>query len=319
MAQSSAHLVDPELKPGLERMPAIQLTREAVVATRAGFAAMIAQAPVRDDLPVQRSELTLSGAVGAPPVRVLLYRPVGAGSRRPALLQIHGGGYIFGAPEMNDLSNRLLVAELGCVVCSVDYRLAPEYPYPAALEDCFVALRWLVAEAPSLGIDPRRIGVLGESAGGGLAAALTLLTRERNGPAIAFQHLVYPMIDDRTCVEPDPHPYTGEFVWTPEHNRFGWASYLGEAPGGLDVPVTAAAARATDLAGLPPAFISVGALDLFLEEDMEFGRRLTRAGVAVELHVYPGAYHGFNVAAEARTSLAALRDGREALRRAMLD
>jgi triacylglycerol lipase len=211
----------------------------------------------------------------------------------------------------------LLVAELGCVVCSVDYRLAPEHPYPAPVEDCYSALGWLHEQADALSIDRSRVVIKGESAGGGLAAALALLARDRGGPAIAFQHLTYPMIDDRTCVDPDPHPYVGEFVWTPERNHFGWTALLGRPPGGKDIPAYAAAARATDLSGLPPTFISVGALDLFLEENLEYGRRLTRAGVAVEMHVYPGAFHGFGAAAEARTALAAARDSREALRRAM--
>ncbi len=319
VVRATAHLVDPQLKPGLELLPAIRLTPETIAETRARFATLYAEVPPRDDLPVRRDELRAGAPGHATDVRVLLYRPVGAAGLRPAVLQIHGGGYVVGAPEVNDLSNRLLVAELGCVVCSVDYRLAPEHPYPAALEDCFTVLHWLTREASSLGVDPARIGVMGESAGGGLAAALALLARDRGLAAIAFQHLIYPMIDDRTCVDPDPHPYTGEFVWTPEDNRIGWEAYLGRPAGGEGVPACAAAARATDLSGLPPAFISVGALDLFLEENLEFARRLTRAGVAVELHVYPGAYHGFNIAAEARTSLAALRDSREALRRAMFD
>jgi triacylglycerol lipase len=155
--------------------------------------------------------------------------------------------------------------------------------------------------AAELGIDPARIAIAGESAGGGHAAALALHARDKvrqngSGPAICFQLLDAPMLDDRTGSSADPHPYTGHFVWTPERNRFGWHSLLGVEPGGPDVPAAAVPARATDLSGLPPTFISVGALDLFLEEDMEFIRRLTRAGVPAELHVIPGAYHGFGMA-----------------------
>jgi len=317
MVLATAHLVDPELKPALDLFPPIELTLDTVAATRAGFAEMMAAVPIRADLPVRREELKVPGLVGAPAVRVLLHRPTGVTGRRPALLHIHGGGYVFGAPEFNDLSNRMLAVELGCVICSVDYRLAPEHPHPAPLEDCFAALRWLHDQASSLEIDATRLGVMGESAGGGLAAALALLTRDRGGPTFAFQHLIYPMIDDRTCLDPVPHPYAGEFVWTPQNNRFGWTSLLAQAPGGPDVPAYAAAARATDLSGLPSAFISVGALDLFIEENLEYARRLMRAGVPVELHVYPGAYHGFDIAAEARTTQAASRDSRAALRRAM--
>jgi triacylglycerol lipase len=158
---------------------------------------------------------------------------------------------------------------------------------------------------------------MGESAGGGLAAALALLARDRGEYRLAFQHLIYPMIDDRTVVASDPHPYTGEYVWTAESNAFGWASLLGVPPGSDGVSPYAAAARAETLKGLPPTFISTGALDLFLEEDLEYARRLTREGVPVELHVYPGAYHAFNIAAGAGVAQAAQRDSLAALRRAL--
>jgi triacylglycerol lipase len=317
MASASLHLVDPELRPALDLLPPIELTRDTLAATRTALAQMVAAAPTRDDLPVRREELAVPGPAGAPAVRVLLYTPAGVTGARSALLYIHGGGYVLGAPEMDDLASRVLAADLGCIVCSVDYRLAPEHPHPAPVEDCYAALRWLHVQAATMGVDPARIGIMGESAGGGLAAALALLARDRGGPAIAFQHLIYPMLDDRTCVDNAPHPCAGEFVWTPAHNRFGWTSLLGEAPGGPGVSPHAAAARATNLGGLPPAFIAVGALDLFVEENLDYARRLMRAGVPVELHVYAGAYHGFRIAAQARTSLAALRDSREALRRAM--
>ncbi len=158
---------------------------------------------------------------------------------------------------------------------------------------------------------------MGESAGGGLAAALALLARDRREHVLSFEHLIYPMLDDRTCVIPHPHPYAGEFVWTPQSNAFGWASVLGVAPGSLHVSQYAAAARAEDLSGLPPTFISTGALDLFLEEDIEYARRLTRAGVPVELHVYPGAYHGFDILSQSSVSAQANRDSLAALRRAL--
>jgi triacylglycerol lipase len=199
----------------------------------------------------------------------------------------------------------------------VDYRLAPEVQHPGPVEDCYVALCWLHANAEALNVDRARIGVMGESAGGGLAAGLALLARDRGGPELAFQHLVYPMIDDRTCVMDNPHPYAGEFLWTRENNIFGWASLLGTAPGGPDISPYAAAARAENLTGLPPTFISTGAIDLFLEENMIYAQRLSRAGVAVELHVYPGAYHGFQLAAETRVASAAIRISLDALRRAL--
>ena len=260
----------------------------------------------------------MPGPGTAPSVRVLLYRRIDARALLPAVLHVHGGGYVVGAPEFAEAGNIALAADLDCVVCSVDYRLAPEHPHPAPLEDCYAVLRWLYDEADALGVDRARVAVKGESAGGGLAAALALLARDRGGPGLCFQHLTYPMIDDRTCITDDPHPYAGEFVWTRERNRFGWTALLGHEPGRPGVSPWAAAARAADLCGLPAAFISVGALDLFLEENLEYGRRLTRAGVPVELHVYPGAFHGFGAAVQARTAQAAARDSREALRRALL-
>jgi triacylglycerol lipase len=232
-------------------------------------------------------------------------------------LHIHGGGYVFGAPNMLDAAHRDLVHDLGCAVFSVDYRLAPETVFPGAVEDCYAALRWITEHAAELRIDPKRIGVMGESAGGGLAAGFALLVRDRNEFSLAFQHLIFPMLDDRTCVAADPHPFTGEFIWTPENNLFGWTSLLGTAPGSAGISPYAAAARAENLAGLPASFIAVGALDLFLEENLEYARRLMRAGVPVELHVYPGAFHGFQIAVDARVSVAAERDRRAALRRAL--
>jgi acetyl esterase/lipase len=156
----------------------------------------------------------------------------------------------------------------------------------------------------------------GMSAGGGLAAGLALLTRDRGDEPLVFQLLIYPMLDDRTVTVAEPHPYSGEFAWTAEHNRFGWRALLGQEPGGPGISPYAAAARAEHLEGLPATFISVGALDLLVEEDLEYAHRLMRAGVPTELHVYPGAPHGFDLAAGAKVSQAALRDRFDALRQA---
>jgi triacylglycerol lipase len=211
-----------------------------------------------------------------------------------------------------------MVAELGCVAVSVDYRLAPETPFRGGIEDCYAALGWVCKNSAELGVDPRRVGVMGESAGGGLAAALALLARDRGEFPVAFQHLIYPMLDDRTCVRPDPNPYTGEFLWTAVNNRFGWSSLLGAVvPGSDNVSAYAAAARAKDLTRLPPAFISTGALDLFLEEDLDYAQRLIRSGVPVELHVYPGAFHAFDLDPTAEIAVAARRDRINSLKRAL--
>jgi triacylglycerol lipase len=213
------------------------------------------------------------------------------------------------------VENRLFASELRCAIYSIDHRLAPESPHPAPVEDIYSVFVWLHANAARLGLDPARIGIKGESGGGGFAAAAALYARDRQGPKFAFQHLIYPMIDDRTAVRKDLHPYVGEFVWTQANNYFGWRSLLGEEPGLADVSPYAAAARAADVSGLPPTYISVGGLDLFLEENMNYADRLSRAGVQVELHIYPGAFHGFYRVPNARVTKQAEHDTREALRR----
>ncbi len=313
---TSEHLIDPALKPLLAIFPPLMLSTGTLAAVRAGMAEQFKANPAPPDPAVSVSTLTIS-RVGAPSVRVLAYRPARAVGNLPAILHIHGGGYVVGSADMTDVANRGLAVDLGCAIYSVDYRLPPETPHPGPVEDCYAVLRWLKNNARDLGIDVSRIGVMGESAGGGLAAALALLARDRGEVALAFQHLIYPMIDDRTSVGANPHPYAGEFIWTHANNLFGWTSLLGRAPGGMDVSPYAAAARAENLKGLPPTFIAVGALDLFLEEDLEYARRLTRAGVPVELHVYPGAIHGFHMVAAAPVTIAAERDSRDALRRAL--
>jgi acetyl esterase/lipase len=306
--------VDPELREALQNLPQFAFSHETLPLARQARDAMIAMPEVARALR-RVDERRVPGPEGAPEVRVLIHRPPQAAGLLPAFVHIHGGGYVMGWPEMTAIEHQELVEEFGCVIVSVDYRLAPETPHPGPIQDCYAALTWLHRESAALGVDPMRIGVSGESAGGGLAAALALLARDRGEVPLAFQHLIYPMLDDRTCRTADPHPHTGHYVWTPESNSFGWTSLLGKAPGGPDVEYYAAAARARDLSGLPQAFISVGALDLFLDEDVDYALRLTRAGVPVELHVYPGTYHGYQVAARARVTLAAGRDSRAALAR----
>lgn len=209
---------------------------------------------------------------------------------RPALVWIHGGGLVFGAPEQCAPLASRWADTLDMTVLTPAYRLSPAHRFPAALEDCYAALCWLHDNAARLGVDPERIAVGGESAGGGLAAAVAQLARDRGGPAVCFQLLQYPMLDDRTVLRTD-HAGTGEFVWNPTSNRFGWTSYLGAPPVMDDAPAHAAPARTEDLSGLPPAWIGVGDLDLFLEEDLDYARRLEDSGVAVEVEVVPGMYH----------------------------
>lgn len=315
---TTRHLVDPELLPALETMPLRSLSAANLAETRVLRAQLVAAAPPSNVTDVDVEERRIPGPPRAPEVRLLLYTPQNVRGHRSGFLHIHGGGYIIGQPEMTDARNRLLARDLGCVVVSVDYRLASETAFPGAVEDCYAGLRWLHAHADGLGVDRERIAIGGESAGGGLAASLALLARDRAEVPLAFQLLIYPMIDDRTATTIEPSPTVGEFGWSRESNGFGWASLLGRAPGGDDVSPYAAAARATELAGLAPAYLAVGALDLFLEEDLEYARRLMRAGVPVELHVYPGAFHGFqSLAPEASISKTFVRDYFAALRRAL--
>lgn len=247
--------------------------------------------PGVEDLIVE--DRTVPGEAGRPPVRVRTYRPRAAPGRIPALLWMHGGGMVSGTALIDEESNMDFARTLGIMVVSVDYRLAPTVKAPSQLEDCYAALRWLVTEADDLEIDPERIAVGGASAGGGLAAGLALLAHDRGELPIAFQLLVYPMIDDRTVVR-DDHDVTGVRVWTPASNRYGWTSYLGQEPGGADVSEYAAPARRTDHTGLPPAWIGVGTLDLFHDEDVRYAQQLRAAGVDCTLDVIPGAFHGFD-------------------------
>jgi acetyl esterase/lipase len=314
---STRHLVAPELDAGIASFPDMDFS-QGMAPFRGGFT-FRELPPLPPELEaVHCEERFIPGAPGAPDVRILLYMPPGeASAPRPAVLYMHGGGFILGNAEMTDPLNRQIVLEMGCVLVSVDYRLAPETPWPGALEDNYAALCWLAGNAGPLGVDLSRIAISGDSAGGGHAAALAIHARNQGGPAICFQLIDYPMLDDRTAVSDDPHPFTGEFVWTPGHNHFGWKSLLSAEPGSADVHETAAPARVADPAGLPPAYISIGALDLFLEESLEYTRRLARAGVPVELHVIPGAYHGSGMVADAPQSKLAASLRRRALARAL--
>lgn len=314
-AMTSTHLLDPELGAGLAAFPPFAaLTAETLPQLRALIgelgAAQVAQIP-RDGIVYE--DRRIPGPKGAPDVRVSVYRPAKQDGPLPVCLHLHGGGLVMGMPEIRHASSIAAAASHPCLVVSVDYRLAPEWPFPAAVEDAYAALAWIWAAADALGADRKRIVAIGESAGGGLAAALAILARARGEYAIAQQVLTYPMLDDRTGRD-YVHAHVGEFVWTRDNNEFGWSAYLGE--GRRSLSPHAVPARCDNLEGLPPAFIATGSMDLFLEEDVDYARRLIRAGVPTELHVYPGAFHAFDLVADAKLSVALRRDVRGALERA---
>ena len=300
-------LVDPDLRPALAILPDLSgLSLASLPAIRDGLART---PPLDPPVGLSLETVTIPASGGAPAISGLLHRPAAAGPHA-AILNLHGGGFVAGTAEREDGAMRMLSVALNAVILTIDYRLSPETPFPGALLDAVAALRWLHEQADILGIDPARIAVRGVSAGGGLAAGLALHARDHQGPAIAFLSLVYPMLDDRT----GPHPIAGKYVWPIAANRFAWSCYLA----GLDpVPAYAAPARAESFAGLPPTFIATGAIDLFAEEDISFAQALVRAGVPTELHVYPGAYHGFTLIGSAAVAQRFERDSLEAFQRAL--
>lgn len=245
---------------------------------------------------VATDDLLVAGPEHAPDVAIRVYRPLGAADL-PVLLWIHGGGFVMGTMDQDDWSAKLMVQSIGCAVVLVEYRLAPENPYPAPLEDCYAALTWIHKNANAFHFDSKRIAIGGPSGGGGLAAGLALLARDRGEVPVKFQMLVYPMIDDRN-IAPAGVDAPDTLVWNRKNNQFGWRSYLGGAPGctpgGADVSPYAAPFRSADLCGLPPTYMAVGELDLFVQENVEYARRLLAAQVPTEFHVYSGAYHGFD-------------------------
>jgi acetyl esterase/lipase len=276
-------LLDPELRPVLDAFELPSIDAAAVAAMRS---ASFASPDLSDQ--VTRVEHLLPGD---PPVRVRVHRANGAVGLLPAIVTIHGGGYVIGSYEMDSPLLDRWCPNLGVVGVSVEYRLAPETPYPGPIEDCYVALRWTYDNAAELGIDKDRIGVYGLSAGGGLAAALALLARDRGEVPLAFVLLDCPMLDDRQ--QTPSIQAEGLYVWGQASNEFGWRSYLGDLYGSDDVPLYAAAARATDLTGLPPTCVVVGAIDGFRDEDIDYAQRLNQAGVACELHVMAGLPHAY--------------------------
>jgi acetyl esterase/lipase len=291
-----AHVMDPQIAAALEPLAALEPPEPPAVgdvaARRASaeqtFAYFASVAPAVTD--VHGSTYTTTAPDGAE-IELRWLTKAGAPTG-PAVYYIHGGGMILGSLDLYDALLQESVSASGVPALAVEYRLAPEHPHPTPVQDCYAGLVWFAEHAAELGVEPSRIGIMGDSAGGGLAAATTLMARDRGGPALARQILVYPMLDDRTT-EPDPAlvPF---LTWTYDDNVTGWQALLGDRAGTDDVPAFAAPARVLDVSGLPPTYVDVGELDIFRDEDIEYARRIAGTATSVELHVHPGAPHGFD-------------------------
>jgi len=313
------YAIDPELLPWLDMLPPFQLLdRDTLLASRATMAELRDLVPVYEPAnPVDVHDTTVPGPSGAPDVPVRVYAPQRRQGVVPGLFYIHGGGFVLGDLELTDALLLRLVDELGIVIVSVDYGLFQEQPFLAPVEDCYAALTWVGAKTAELGIDPARLGIGGASAGGGLAAGVTLLARDRGGPALCFQSLGVPELDDRLDT-PSMLAYDDTPLWNRPNAIFSWTSYLGTAPGGPDVSPYAAPARATDLAGLPPAFITVCQFDPLRDEGIAYAQRMMHAGVHTELHHYPGTFHGSAMVENAAITRRMFADEVAALRRGLL-
>jgi acetyl esterase/lipase len=293
--------LDPELARSLEGIPegmdpaesiadpnVLAMMRDTRVLLEASGAAL----PV--DARVSVVDRMIDGPAGPGALGVRVYTPRDAQGPMPAVLFSHGGAFVLGDLYSEEHRCLTYAAEARCVVVSVAWRHAPEHPYPAGVEDAYAALAWTVAEAGALGVDALRVAVAGASSGGAFAAALSLMARDRGGPAIAFQLLVYPVTDDR-LVSPSMREFTASPLWTRGSSEQMWRHYLGEGRG--PAPAYAAPGRAEDLSGLPPAYVMVAELDPLRDEAIEYAGRLLAAGVPVELHCFPGAFHGFDIVA----------------------
>ena len=292
------HLIDPELRDAalLMRETTLQYTpmNKRKLAKRRQWMVDNGLQPF-EDIPYAERRIPRPAACGEGPEVTVYAVNAKPGAHGPGILHIHGGGFTASTALGGMRNVQLLAKRLDCPIVTVEYRLAPETVWSGSLEDNYAALLWMHANADELGIDPARIAVMGESAGGGHAALLTVAARDRGEVGIAFQALVYPMIDDRSGTSRKVPEHIGYFGWSPDANRFCWKSFLGRKPGGRKVPSAAVPSRVEDLSGLPPAFIGVGGLDLFVQEDIDYAARLNAAGVPTELLVVPGAFHGFDM------------------------
>jgi len=283
---------DPELAPFVELLPTGLL--DDLDAARAGLLEMVGPLNAQVDLTgISVTDHEVAGPAGAPDVLVRVYAPEGSPADdelRPALLDIHGGGFVLGSIEMEHGFATSVVRKVGAVVAAVEYRLAPEHPFPAGVEDCYAALTWLHDHATELGVDPRRIGVGGQSAGGGLTAATVLLARDRGGPPVCFQFLGIPELDHRLETT-SMTSFVDTPLWSRPNAVKSWEMYLGRDHDG-EVSPYASPSLADDLTGLPPAYVTTMEFDPLRDEGIIYAMRMMEAGVSVELHSYPGTFHG---------------------------
>ncbi len=309
-------MIDPELAAVIDMLPSIDLSDP--VAAREAFEQILVAIEV--DIPgvetLRIDDRLVPGWEGDPDVPVRVYRPRSDAMPAPGIVMIHGGGFVIGSVEAEHAGAARMAVDTGAVVVSVEYRLAPEHPYPAGLHDCYAALAYLHAEAGALGVDAGRVALCGASAGGGLAAATALLARDLGGPPVCFQMLQIPELDDRLDT-PSMRTFTDSPLWNRPLAVQSWKAYLGPLADTDDVSPYAAPARAADLSGLPPAYISTAESDPLRDEGIIYGLRLLQAGVSVELHQFPGTFHGSAVVTSAAVSKRAQRESALVLRQAL--
>ncbi|PDY29936.1 alpha/beta hydrolase fold domain-containing protein [Bacillus thuringiensis] len=313
----SRHLIDPEIIRAVDLIPTNALTQSTLMESRKNQSQMMPQIDITQMFPVTFEEKVVPSYFGGPDIRIEIIKPTQLKYyRMPLFYSIHGGGMVLGSPAVDRSNNASLAVQHGFCCVSVYYRLAPEHIQPSQLEDCYSGLKWCIEHAEELGIDTQKVALAGSSAGGGLAAGLALYIRDQKEFEIHHLRLIRPMLDDRTSIAPE-HPYAGEFIWTKQSNYFGWKSVLGHELGLEEVSEYYVPARAKSLAGLPPTYMNIGTIDLFIDEALTFAKQLIFDGVLVELHVYPGYHHLFSMFPDAHFSKEDAKSREHALLKAL--